>query len=96
MCNVTEIKRFIAYAKICSSKIAYKYVNYSNNGKDTEDIMLKLRLIRSYIRSVESYIGMPKKSYRNGCCETICVRTCLNSEEICNIVNRIKSICKTC
>lgn len=90
---------FIAYAKICSSKLAYKCVVYTNNGRDTEGMMLKLRLVRSYIKALESYAGIKRKVYfsKDECCGAlICVKNCLNSKEICNIVNKLKLICKSC
>ena len=97
MINKTKIKEFIAYAKICSSKLAYKYVIYTNNGKDTTSILFKLRLVRSYIKALESYVGIPRRNFfGDGCNAIICVRTCLCKKEICNIVNKLKTICNNC
>jgi hypothetical protein len=93
-----HIKDFIAYAKICSSDLAYKFVMDTNHGKDTSATMLKLRLLRSYIKSLESYAGIKRQVFRVSCGEKefICVQTCLNKKEICNIVNKIKSYINNC
>lgn len=94
----TKIKEFVAYAKICSSKLAYNYVLLTNNGKDTSSDLMKLRLLRSYIKTVESCAGIKRTALLTGdCnCESFCMKTCLSSTEICKLVNKIKSICKTC
>jgi hypothetical protein len=93
-----KLKKFIAYAKICSSNLAYKYVVNTNNGKDTSATLLKLRLLRSYIATLESFAGISKRSFldRNGDKVFICIKTCLCKQEICNIVNKIKSNCLNC
>ena len=99
MSSKQKIYNLIAYAKICSSKVAYNYVIATNNGKETDDMLCKLRLIRSYIKSVESYAGLKRKIYysNDNCGVTlICVKNCFNSKEICNIVNKLKTICKSC
>jgi hypothetical protein len=98
MSNNKNIKEFIAYAKICHSDLAYKLVLDENVGKDTEVFMLKLRLLRSYIKSLESYAGIKRQVFRVSCGEKefICVQTCLNKKEICNIVNKIKSYINNC
>lgn len=97
MCkSKNKVKRFIAGAKICSSKIAHRYVTGLNHGKDVAADLDRLLLLRSFIKALESYAGMPRRTWRGCECETICVKTCLSKKEICIIANKIKTICKTC
>jgi hypothetical protein len=56
MCDPKDLYKFIAYAKICSCRLSCDYVHKTNNGYDTEDLMNKIRLLKSYILSIESYI----------------------------------------
>lgn len=46
---------FIAYAKICSSSFACEYVKRTNYGEDMSDLMLKIRLLNSYISDLEAF-----------------------------------------
>lgn len=91
-----KLYKFIAWAKICSSKKARKYVIDVNIGRDTEEQLNQLLLLRSFIKALESFAGIQRKTYRGCEVETICVKTCLNQKEICIIANKIKTICKTC
>lgn len=96
MCKNKKIKRFIASAKICSSKIAHRYVTDLNHGKETEADLNRLLLLRSFIKTLESCAGIARRTWRGCECETICVKTCLSKKEICIIANKIKTICKNC
>lgn len=89
---------FLAYAKIESSKLAYEYVIAVNHGKCGEKKLIKLRLLRSLIKTLESYAGIKRRIYLSNDCSPalFCVETCLDSKEICNIVNKIKSLIKNC
>lgn len=56
MCKPKNLYQFLAYAKSCACDMACKYVKMSNNGYDTSDLLNQLRLLNSYIKSIESYI----------------------------------------
>lgn len=98
MASNRKILKFIAYAKICSSKLAYKYVMEVNYGKDASKTLLKLKLLKLHINILESYAGLKRRIYRDDCGGKtfIYVQTCLSKKEICNIVNKIKSNCLNC
>lgn len=52
----SNIYNFLAFAKSCSAQIACDYVNAVNYGKDGELLLGKLKLMRSWIRSIETFI----------------------------------------
>lgn len=95
MCS-KKVYKFIAWAKYCSSNHAHKYVRDLNVGRDTQEQLDRLLLLRSLIKTLESFTGIKRKTYKGCDVETICVKTCLNQKEICIIANKIKTICKTC
>lgn len=98
MASNHKILKFIAYAKICSSKLAYQYVMDVNYGKDASMTLLKLKTLKLYINILESNAGLKRRMYRDNCGEKtfIYIQTCLSKKEICNIVNKIKSNCLNC
>ena len=56
MSKPTNIFNFLAFAKSCSCSLACKYVTMVNYGECGEETMNKLRLLDSYIESIENYI----------------------------------------
>jgi hypothetical protein len=55
MASGTTIYEFTAWAKICSSRLAYKYVKGLNVGKDMSEMLDKLLLLNRYIKVLENY-----------------------------------------
>ena len=60
MSNNSNIYVFTSWAKIQSSKMAYRYVKGVNVGKNMDELMDKILLLRSYIK--------PFENYRFSCC----------------------------
>ena len=56
MSKPKNIFKFLAFAKLCSCDLACKYVTAVNYGECGKDTMNKMRLLDSYIESIESYI----------------------------------------
>lgn len=55
MSGKSSIYEFTAWAKICSSRMAKKYVKGVNVGKDMSELMDRILLLGSYIQSLENY-----------------------------------------
>jgi len=67
MSKPSNIYKFLAYAKICSCRLACKYVSKVNYGECGEDLMNEIRLLNSYIEEIEGYIyACCKDFYRKG------------------------------
>jgi hypothetical protein len=94
MVGTRQYNEFLMHAKLCSSHMAFDYVRWTNAGRDTYCLLTKLRMLRSYIKTLESFCRPERKVYFDFCepCE-IEVETCLDCSEICNLVKKISSIC---
>ena len=51
----SNIYEFTAWAKICSSNIAYRYAKGLNVGKDMSELLDRLLLLNRYIKVLENY-----------------------------------------
>jgi hypothetical protein len=67
MCAPKGYYNFLAHAKICSCNLACKYVGKVNYGECGESLLDKIKLLNSYIKSIESYIySCCKNNYYKG------------------------------
>jgi len=122
MCAPKDLYKFIAYAKTCSCDMACDYVHKTNHGYSTEGLMDKIRLLRSYIRSIENYIypscndvycdgfkvldGKKVIPSKNNSLYLISKEgkekiksedlNCLTEDQVCELADRIRSICVNC
>lgn len=62
-CNSSNIKKFLAYAKICYSNMSLDYVNAVNYGECGKDLMNKILLLKSYIKEIEKYVFASCKDF---------------------------------
>ena len=56
MCSPKNIYQFLAYAKSCACEMSCKYVENANHGYDVYDDLNKIRLLDSYIKSINNYL----------------------------------------
>lgn len=56
MCAPKNLYEFLAYAKTCACDMACKHVEMANHGYDTDGMLNKIRLLTSYIKTIENYI----------------------------------------
>lgn len=56
MSTPSNLYNFLAYAKNCSCTMACEYVDKVNYGECSKDLMNKIRLLNSYIKSIEEHI----------------------------------------
>jgi len=65
--------KFLAYAKIYSSRLAYQYAIKKNNGFDVSNLLDQLILVDSYIQAIEDYEEVCKCTfYYQGILTTDC------------------------
>jgi hypothetical protein len=94
MVGSKSYNEFLVYAKMCSVELTVKYLRGKNNGRNVDGMMIKIRLLMSMIKTLESLCGRSRKMYMDGCDPCyIEVESCFNCKEICNLVDKMKSIC---
>lgn len=122
MCAPKNLHKFLVYAKSCACDLACKYVDKTNHGQDASDLLNRLRLLSSYIKTIQDYLYPSCKDYyyqgfkflngkkvftsKNNSLYLISKDqkieissqelNCLTEEQICELANKIRSICANC